>query len=224
MNDLAALLDPVLEPMLHDPPDIALVRSRAQHRRRARRVASAAVVGGLAIVLVAAGTLILRRDSSSTVRIEPAHTHQSPTTATTPVIDPNAATTPTDQRVHVVDSQGVVQGWVIHDTLYGADLSEPVTVAVYDDAGSVVGYYNNFAGFLESSEALTPDFDAVQFVLHRLTEAGQQVPSSVSSMTAADYATCQRETETNPNFWSSPSACATLFRLVGGPVAPTTSP
>jgi hypothetical protein len=217
MTDLTTTLGLVVEPMLHDAPEIAVVRHRAHHRRRTRRALSAAVVGVVLVLLVTAGVLLAREGGSTGARIQPAHSGVSRSEATPPPSDPNAVATPADQRVDVVDHQGVARGWVIHDALYGADLSKPVTVAVYNDAGNVIGYYDNFTGFLEIADALAPNFDPIQFALR-----GRDAPSTVSHMTSDDYADCLLRLHDDLNFWAAASTrnCALLFRLVGGPSSP----
>jgi hypothetical protein len=78
MYDLTAEMQSAIAPLVHEVPDVALVRARAAHRRRQRRV-RVVVVGALVLALALASAAMLRVETrSSESRIPPAD--QVPTT------------------------------------------------------------------------------------------------------------------------------------------------
>lgn len=73
----------------------------------------------------------------------------------------------TADQIPVVDSKGAVRGTVNKSDLYEGDGLQAkegsLFVPVHDDSGAVVGYYGNFAGFVEKDVAEQPGFDPLTY-------------------------------------------------------------
>jgi hypothetical protein len=81
-------------------------------------------------------------------------------------------------HIPVVDSKGDVRGTVEKTDLYnerGQAKAYSMLVPVYDDAGTVVGYFSNLAGFVEKNVAEQPGFNPEQYAKER----GGTAPSDI---------------------------------------------
>ena len=224
---VAALVDEVMS-MAPAPPRFPdSLHGPARRRRQLIVFAIVAVAVSIGAVIVVSPW---SRSTHKPSIVSPAGNDTSPSseppvTTTLPLLTPDQAMqTPTDQRVAVVDHTGTQRGWVIHDDLYGQDLSKPVLVRVYNDAGQPVGYYGNMSGFVETADAQAANFDEIQHELEALAASGAPIPDAIRNMTTAHYNRCLQSFQALSGSGSPPplsAACQELFRTVGGPVAGT---
>jgi hypothetical protein len=132
--------------------------------RSRRRVWVAATLAACAVIgIVVAGVLLQSGDTHA-----PRHVATPVGAAALPILDPaQVRELPESQRIFVVDHTGARRGFVIHDDLYGQDLTGAVLVRVYDENGDPVGYYGNLVGFVEKSVAEAPGFDQYEILRQR---------------------------------------------------------
>jgi hypothetical protein len=224
---VAALVDEVMSMAPappHFPDSLHKPASRRRHLIGFAVVAVAVSIG--ALIVVAPWSRTTHKPSIvSPARRDTSPSTEPPVTTTLPLLTADQAMqTPGDQRVEVVDRTGTKRGWVIHGDLYGQDLSKPVLVRVYNDAGQTVGYYSNMSGFVETADAQAADFDAIQHDLKALAASGASIPDAIRNMTTADYNRCLQDFHDSATGATPPplsAACKELFRAVGGPVVGT---
>lgn len=81
-------------------------------------------------------------------------------------------------KITIVDHEGNERGTVNHEDLYVGDTNQAqeglLLAAVHDDAGDIVGYYSNIAGYLEKEVVEAPGFNHEQY----LADHGKKLPPS----------------------------------------------
>jgi hypothetical protein len=226
--EVAALIDEVIS-MAPPPPALPKVEANTRWSRRpAVLIASAVAVAGVVAALLIVSPW--SNESHPSV-VAPAQSDTAPPTTTLPLLPVDQAMqVPTDQRVNVADRTGGTPGWIIHDELWNQDLTQPVLVRVYNDAGQPVGYYGTFSGFVESDVAQASDFDQLQYAIEQSAN-GSPVPDAVKHMNLQDYNACMTAlTVSGLGRSPAPSAspnqtpvtfsptCTQLLKLQGWPV------